>query len=1094
MIQIYNPGNDNYNVNGDMTLNPISTRISAALNEVWGMSIEHAVDEEGKWKSIVEGATIKAPSFNGSQLFTIKKVNKFETYITAEAEPIGMNAKDEVFIIDKRPTNKTGQEALDILTDGTRYSGQSNIAKQSTAYYQYVNLIEALNGGDNSFLNRWGGELLFDNFNFIINERVGGDYGLQVKYGFNIPANGFTEEVDTRELVTRIYPKAYNGYTLTGNGYVDSEYINSYPNVHAVTMTFDNVKMIQDAAEEEEADVIICEDQDALDAALTEQCRLQFAEGIDKPKVTIKADLVMLDGIVGYEDYTNLVKVGLGDTVHCKHSVLGITTTARVIGLVYDCILDKVTNVTLGDYQYNYFRNITSTMQRVATAIRKDGSVVAEQVQGFIDGAMAQLRLQNTIAKKQDVRAILFEDLDPESPTFGAMALGTQGFQISRQRTQDGRAWDWTTSATAAGIIADTIVAGLLSDRAGRNYWNLNTGAFSLNGAAISNANIDGYATDGELNTVNGRVTTVNNALESYAAVTDAAIADLQSQIDGQIDTWYYNTAPAMNKPPVTLDPSDPENTNWDTNTKKDNHLGDLYYDLSTGYAYRFAKENSTYNWYQISDSDVARALELARQAQATADSKMRVFVSTTQLPNPVPPYQKGDLWLNGSIIQVCKTAKTEEQIYSESDWEQDDTYAGVAEVLTAQARADEAYLAATKTYGACVTPRSTQIKVVTIPGIDSYNLYTGARLTVKFADTNTHSTPQLKVNGGEVKAIRVKGAAWTSTYNWQAGSTITFIYDGNYWEMETESQREVFSRLTEGGTLQGIYMENGNLYINGSYIKAGVIEGIILNGDTINGSQINAAQIDIQDGYIRYTRSGESATDWELLRIDEEGIKSVSADTFEKYVRISDGEILSADAGNERVSRMASGYIQQTAPEGETMLGWGELQLKDTNNRNGYVSMRTSDFTIRAGKPVSFSAGTDTSTTQSQFLRAVGNAVTLPGSLTVRGSKNRCIDTKHHGPRLLYAYETAEPYFGDIGEGKTDSKGTCEIPIEEIFSETIVKDYQVFIQAYGEGSLYVQKGKKSFTVKGTPNTSFAWEVKAKQIDLADKRLEEYKE
>ncbi|KAK9680617.1 hypothetical protein QE152_g38975 [Popillia japonica] len=83
-----------------------------------------------------------------------------------------------------------------------------------------------------------------------------------------------------------------------------------------------------------------------------------------------------------------------------------------------------------------------------------------------------QLKYQKDIAQRQDVRAILFEDLDESSNTYGAMCLGTQGFQIANKRTTDGRDWDWTTAATANGIIADAILTGLISDKTGNSWWN----------------------------------------------------------------------------------------------------------------------------------------------------------------------------------------------------------------------------------------------------------------------------------------------------------------------------------------------------------------------------------------------------------------------------------------------------------------------------------------------------------------------------------------------------------------------------------------------------------------------------------------------
>ena len=483
MIQIYSPGNTDYGKNGDMPIFPTKAEISATLNGTWQLNLEHPIDKTGRWKYIQEDAVVKLPSFNGDQLFRIREKKKASSGITATAEPIFMDSMYDCFLTDIRPTAKNGQEALDIMTaPNAKYSGKSDITKRTTAYYEYKNLIEAINGDDdNSFINRWGGEIIFDNFEITINERVGGDYGVTLQYGKNIQKNGITESVDMTGIVTRIYPKAYNGYKLSGSGYVDSPVINSYPIIKVATITFEDVKMAEDAQEDDkENGITVCSTQAELDTALRKKCNEQFSAGIDKPSVNITADMVLLQNTRQYKNYAVLEQVSLGDTIHCRHAKLGITTDARVISLKYDAIKRKVTYVELGDFTYNYFNNVSSSVDRIDQVIRPDGTVMADKIAGFINGAMASLRAQYDVAKKQDVMAILFENLDESSDLYGAMALGTQGLMISKTRTADGREWDWTTAMTAKGMIANIIVAGTISDKNGLNYWDLESGEFSL--------------------------------------------------------------------------------------------------------------------------------------------------------------------------------------------------------------------------------------------------------------------------------------------------------------------------------------------------------------------------------------------------------------------------------------------------------------------------------------------------------------------------------------------------------------------------------------------------------------------------------------
>lgn len=470
MIQIYSPENKDYEHNGDMTLMPEEAEIHVILNGEWTATIEHPIDDEGRWKYITDNAVVKMPSFNGEQLFRIQNKEKSDSGVSAELTPIFLDAKEDCFLVDVRPTEKSGQEALDIMTAPNKtYIAKSDIKKTSTAYYQTKNLIEAINGNDdNAFTKRWGGEILYNNYEVIVNERVGADRGVHVVYGKNIVKDGFSETIDMTDVVTRIVPKAYNGYVIEGEApWVDSPIIDKYPTVHYGVITFDDVKMRADASEDDEANgVIVCDTQEQLEKALTDKCIEQFDAGVDKPSITIEVNMELLQNTELYDDVKELETVSLGDTAHCSHSKLEIVTDARAIELTWDAVRNKVTSVKLGDFQYNFLDNASSVMNRVEQAIREDGSVIGQQIQGIINGVQAQMRAQSSIAKKQEVRAILFEDLDPDSTTFGAMCLGTLGFEIAGERTEDGKGWKWSTFGTGKGFYADFIVAGtMLADR-----------------------------------------------------------------------------------------------------------------------------------------------------------------------------------------------------------------------------------------------------------------------------------------------------------------------------------------------------------------------------------------------------------------------------------------------------------------------------------------------------------------------------------------------------------------------------------------------------------------------------------------------------
>ena len=197
------------------------------------------------------------------------------------------------------------------------------------------------------------------------------------------------------------------------------------------------------------------------------------------------------------------------------------------------------------------------------------------------------------------------------------------------------------------------------------------------------------------------------NAIDMANAVVaiNQDIDDLQSQIDGNITSWFYTTDPSMSSPPVTVDPDNPDGTVWDTDAKKANHVGDLYYNTSSGYVWRFVYQSGAYQWVRVQDSDVTRALEMAADAQDTADSKRRVFIA-----QPTPPYDVGDLWCAGNAgdILTCTTAKTTGQLYDAADWSKLNKY-------TNDDRADAAYnlaSAANGTAGQALTSANGKNKI----------------------------------------------------------------------------------------------------------------------------------------------------------------------------------------------------------------------------------------------------------------------------------------------------------------------------------------------------------------------------------------------
>lgn len=197
----------------------------------------------------------------------------------------------------------------------------------------------------------------------------------------------------------------------------------------------------------------------------------------------------------------------------------------------------------------------------------------------------------------------------------------------------------------------------------------------------------------------------IDNAVGEVNTKVDDAISDLsenisfvnqlskdleavKNQIDGAIETWFYEPVPTLSNEPAV---------NWTTNEDKNVHLGDLYYD-GNGKAYRFQMSDTSYVWQVITDSDITKALADAKKAQDTADGKRRVFVTT---PSNASVYDIGDLWVNATYgsykndLLRCKTAKQANAQFSIEHWELASKYTDDTKANQAQAAADAAKQAA---------------------------------------------------------------------------------------------------------------------------------------------------------------------------------------------------------------------------------------------------------------------------------------------------------------------------------------------------------------------------------------------------------------
>lgn len=449
--------------------------------------------------------------------------------------------------------------------------------------------------------------------------------------------------------------------------------------------------------------------------------------------------------------------------------------------------------------------------------------------------------------------------------------MTVDGDVIARILTATGVNADWINTGTIKAIDKDGNTTFLVDVTTGRVIINADS-------VQIKGKDVNAIAKEKAEKEVNNFI--------SNTYTTD--INNLQSQIDGQIETFFYDYEPTLQNIPAS---------GWTTNEERKKHEGDLFYWKSKGYAYRFMQDGATWKWQLVQDTDITLALAAAEKAQDTADHKRRVFVV-----QPKPPYDIGDLWTQGSNgdLMRCKVARASGS-YSVDDWEKASKY-------TDDSSLD---LFINGVFKDSLNSLKTQID----GKIETW--YQPNDPSVKW--TKTEEYPWCDIDGNKIldesgneivlvwesEKVEHEGDLWHNTTDntqwiyksgiWQpqsipnelldkidGKSSVYMIqptppyYEGDLWvttnsegkaSLKTSTvnrvdgnfdasdwidfkyadkddiknaidnydnslgQDAVFNKLTKGGVEQGIYIQDGKVYINAKYILAGLLAGERING-----------------------------------------------------------------------------------------------------------------------------------------------------------------------------------------------------------------------------------------------------------------------
>lgn len=364
MVTIYEKTAQTFNTLGLGALLPSSCVVTEELNGAYELEMNHPYDAGGKWKRIEVGNIIVATTPKGKELFRIYRIQPTMSNITVYARHIFYDLLDN-YITSYSVSSGTAQQVLDSMVKNFNYSMPFSFVSELTGRNSFsisnCNPITALLGDGNendSFVLKFGGEILREKFSVKILPSIGTDKGVAIRYGKNL--KGLTVDEDISEVVTRVFPFGKNG--LAGD-VMDSPYINEYP--------YPKIAKIENTE---------CKTKEQLKSYVQEL----FYSGIDLPKVNIKVDFQILSKTVEYKNYAVLEDVQLGDIVTVINNKMEFHKKAKVISYKWDALLNKYENVELGDFVDTLAVSITSGEKSLSTAV--SASTEAKQVYSLISG------------------------------------------------------------------------------------------------------------------------------------------------------------------------------------------------------------------------------------------------------------------------------------------------------------------------------------------------------------------------------------------------------------------------------------------------------------------------------------------------------------------------------------------------------------------------------------------------------------------------------------------------------------------------------------------------------------------------------------
>ena len=424
-----------------------------------------------------EEAILKILMDYGNEIFRISKVTVGTRYIYVVARQITIADSLTLWLEDVRPTNLNGQGAVSWLLDNAQGKKEiqiiSDIDAVATAYYQRMSLYKALHDNDNSFLNRWGGEIQRRGYTIYINKRIGIDRGFTIREGKNL--TGFESASNIDNLVTRAIGQGYNG--ILGN-YIDSPLIGSYNRIYTSVIKYDDIK-VKDEYSEEGYDTLE-QAQAELDRRIGEEFSKNY---IDKIKASYTINFVQLEKTEEYKNYIVAEKLFIGDDCRVYIPKLNVDIKVRAMTKKYDVLAQQTKEIKLS----NYIEVKPLSLKQIADKLESMDStetilqLAKDNATSLIKGG---LKNSYVIVRENEIIIGDTKDINTMNKVWrwnnGGLGFSNTGYygQYGTAITQDGAiVADFITTGQ---LNAALIKTGVLMSANGQTWIDMNNGSFNF--------------------------------------------------------------------------------------------------------------------------------------------------------------------------------------------------------------------------------------------------------------------------------------------------------------------------------------------------------------------------------------------------------------------------------------------------------------------------------------------------------------------------------------------------------------------------------------------------------------------------------------